>query len=150
MYGISPNSGVGGVINIVPKRALAEDLTRFTASYSSDSQAGGHLDISRRFGEDKQWGVRFNGSLAQGDTAIDNQQRALDIGAIALDYKGERLRLNLDFISQKEKWDAASRPSPWHRVSTCRRPPMAAPTCRRTGAGPAPVSNPRCSAANTT
>lgn len=110
MYGISPNSGVGGVINIVPKRALAEDLTRFTASYSSDSQAGGHLDISRRFGEDKQWGVRFNGSLAQGDTAIDNQQRALDIGAIALDYKGERLRLNLDFISQKEKWDAASRP----------------------------------------
>ncbi|MFJ2985962.1 MULTISPECIES: TonB-dependent siderophore receptor [unclassified Pseudomonas] len=110
MYGISPNSGVGGVINIVPKRALAEDLTRFTARYATDTQVGGHLDISRRFGEDKQWGVRFNGSIAQGDTAIDNQQRALDIGAIALDYQGERLRLNLDFISQKEKWDAASRP----------------------------------------
>ncbi|WP_043200886.1 TonB-dependent receptor [Pseudomonas putida] len=110
MYGISPNSGVGGVINIVPKRALAEDLTRVTASYSSDTQVGGHLDISRRFGEQRQWGVRFNGSLAQGDTAIDDQQRALDIGAIALDYQGERLRLNLDFISQKERWDAASRP----------------------------------------
>ena len=110
MYGISPNSGVGGVINIVPKRALAEDLTRFTASYSSDTQVGGHLDISRRFGEQRQWGVRFNGSLAQGDTAIDDQQRALDIGAIALDYQGDRLRLNLDFISQKERWDAASRP----------------------------------------
>jgi len=110
MYGISPNSGVGGVINIVPKRALAEDLTRFTASYSSDTQTGGHLDISRRFGDQRQWGVRFNGSLAQGDTAIDDQQRALDIGAIALDYQGERLRLNLDFISQRERWDAASRP----------------------------------------
>ncbi|HDS1737572.1 TonB-dependent receptor [Pseudomonas sp. BP8] len=110
MYGISPNSGVGGVINIVPKRALAEDLTRLTASYASDTQVGGHVDISRRFGAERQWGVRFNGSLAQGDTAIDNQQRALDIGAIALDYQGERLRLNLDFISQKEQWDAASRP----------------------------------------
>ncbi|MBH3427423.1 TonB-dependent receptor [Pseudomonas alkylphenolica] len=110
MYGISPNSGVGGVINIVPKRALPEDLTRFTASYSSDTQAGGHIDVSRRFGEEKQFGVRFNGSVQQGDTAIDNQERELDIGAIALDYQGERLRLNLDFISQKEQWDAASRP----------------------------------------
>lgn len=110
MYGISPNSGVGGVINIVPKRPLAEDLTRFTASYASDSQVGGHLDISRRFGDENQFGVRFNGSLQGGDTAVDDQERAVDIGAIALDYQGERLRLNLDFISQKESFDAASRP----------------------------------------
>lgn len=110
MYGISPNSGVGGVINIVPKRPLAEDLTRFTASYASDTQAGGHLDVSRRFGDDNQFGVRFNGSIQGGDTAIDNQDREVDIGAIALDYQGERLRLNLDFISQREQWDASSRP----------------------------------------
>jgi iron complex outermembrane receptor protein len=32
MYGISPNSGVGGVINIVPKRPLDEDLTRVTTT----------------------------------------------------------------------------------------------------------------------
>lgn len=67
MYGISPNSGVGGVINIVPKRPLDQDLTRFTGSYASDTQVGGHLDISRRFGEENQFGVRFNGSL-QGAT----------------------------------------------------------------------------------
>jgi len=110
MYGISPNSGVGGVINIVPKRPLAEDLTRFTGSYASDSQVGGHLDISRRFGDENQFGVRFNGSLQGGDTAVDDQERDLNIGAIALDYQGERLRLNLDFISQKESFEAASRP----------------------------------------
>lgn len=110
MYGLSPNSGVGGVINIVPKRPLAEDLTRFTASYASDSQVGGHLDISRRFGSENQFGVRFNGSLQGGDTAVDDQNRAVDIGAIALDYQGERLRLNLDFISQKESFEGASRP----------------------------------------
>jgi len=109
-YGISPNSGVGGVINIVPKRPLEEDLTRFTASYAMDSQVGGHLDVSRRFGDERQFGVRFNGNLQGGDTAVDNQHRDLGIAAIALDYRGERLRLNLDFISQKESWEAASRP----------------------------------------
>lgn len=110
MYGISPNSGVGGVINIVPKRPLDEDLTRFTGSYASDSQVGGHLDLSRRFGEENQFGVRFNGNLQGGDTAIDDQHRDVGVGAIALDYRGERLRLNLDYISQKESFDAASRP----------------------------------------
>ncbi|MCR4541327.1 TonB-dependent siderophore receptor [Pseudomonas sp. 18.1.10] len=110
VYGISPNSGVGGVINIVPKRPLDADLTRFTGSYASDSQVGGHLDISRRFGDENQFGVRFNGSLQGGDTAVDNQSRDVGIGAIALDYRGERLRLNLDYISQKESWEGASRP----------------------------------------
>ncbi|MFJ4132246.1 TonB-dependent receptor [Pseudomonas cyclaminis] len=110
MYGISPNSGVGGVINIVPKRPLDQDLTRFTGSYASDTQVGGHLDISRRFGEQNQFGVRFNGSLQGGDTAVDDQHRDVGIGAIALDYRGERLRLNLDYINQKESWEGASRP----------------------------------------
>jgi len=148
MYGVSPNSGVGGVINIVPKRALDEDLTRFTGSYASDSQVGGHLDISRRFGEENQFGLRFNGSLQGGDTAVDNQKREVDIGAIALDYRGERLRLNLDYISQKENFDGASRPSPSQRVSTCHLPPMAAPACRKNGVGRTPRNSRHCSAAS--
>lgn len=110
LYGISPNSGVGGVINIVPKRALAEDLTRFTATYASDAQLGGHLDVSRRFGAEQQFGVRINGSLQQGDTAVDEQWRGVGVGAIALDYQGERFRLNLDLLSQREEFDAPSRP----------------------------------------
>ncbi|BBP76143.1 TonB dependent/Ligand-Gated channel TonB [Pseudomonas sp. Ost2] len=110
LYGMSPNSGVGGVINVVPKRSLDEDLTRFTASYGLNTQVGGHVDISRRFGEGRQFGVRINGSTQQGDTAIDNQSRDVDIGAISLDYQGERLRTTLDLISQKEQFDAPSRP----------------------------------------
>lgn len=110
LYGMSPNSGVGGVINVVPKRALDEDLTRFTASYASDAHLGGHVDVSRRFGDERQFGVRINGSTQQGDTAIDKQSREVDIGAIALDYRGERLRASLDLISQVEEFDAPSRP----------------------------------------
>lgn len=110
LYGMSPNSGVGGVINVVPKRALASDLTRFTADYASDSQVGGHLDVSRRFGAERQFGVRFNGSHHQGDTPLDNQSRKADVGAVALDYQGERLRASLDLINQQERFDAPSRP----------------------------------------
>jgi len=110
LYGMSPNSGIGGVINVVPKRSLDEDLTRFTASYAMNSQVGGHIDVSRRFGEGREFGVRINGSTATGDTAIDEQSRDVDIGAISLDYQGERLRTSLDLISQKEEFDAPSRP----------------------------------------
>lgn len=109
LYGMSPDGGVGGVINIVPKRAGDADLTRFTANYASDAQVGGHLDVGRRFGPDQRFGLRFNGSHAQGDTAVDNQKRRESVGALALDYRGERLRATLDLLAQRETWDAPSR-----------------------------------------
>jgi iron complex outermembrane receptor protein len=110
LYGMSPNNAVGGVINVVPKRSLDEDLTRFTARYAMNSQMGGHIDVSRRFGEERQFGMRINGSTRQGDTAIDDQSRHVDIGALSLDYQGERLRTTLDWLNQRERFDAASRP----------------------------------------
>ncbi len=110
LYGMSPNNAVGGVINVVPKRSLDEDLSRFTASYAMNAQLGGHVDVSRRFGEERRFGVRINGSTQLGDTAIDKQSRQVNIGAIALDYQGERLRTSFDWLQQKEHFDAASRP----------------------------------------
>ena len=110
LYGISPNSGVGGVINIVPKRAAATDLTRLTGNYLSNAQGGGHVDVSRRFGADRQFGVRLNGSHHQGDTQLDNQFRQADVASVALDYQGERLRATLDAIGQYERFKAPSRP----------------------------------------
>ncbi|QPB23427.1 TonB-dependent siderophore receptor [Rhizobium sp. 007] len=110
LYGISPNSSVGGTINIVPKRASDVDLTRVTTDYASDLYGGSHLDLSRRFGEERQFGVRFNGSFHGGDTPIDNQSRDIAVGALALDYEGEDLRATLDFIGQREDFDAPQRP----------------------------------------
>lgn len=110
LNGIAPNSSVGGTINLVPKRASNVDLTRFTADYASDSQGGGHLDASRRFGADRQFGMRFNGSYHEGDTAIDNQSREAPVGALALDYRGTRLRATMDVIAQRERVTAPQRP----------------------------------------
>ena len=110
LYGMSPNSGVGGVVNVVPKRAFGKDLTRFTADYGSDAQVGGHVDLSRRFGSDRQFGVRFNGLHRQGGTPLDNQTSRADVGALALDYRGEKWRATLDLIEQYQWMDAPTRP----------------------------------------
>lgn len=110
LNGISPNSSVGGSINVVPKRATEEDLTRLTFDYASELELGTHLDLSRRFGENRQFGLRFNGSYHNGDTAIDHQEREALVGALALDYRGDRLRATLDIIAQREEFDAPLRP----------------------------------------
>ncbi|WP_338763017.1 TonB-dependent receptor [Massilia sp. METH4] len=110
LYGMSPNSGIGGVVNIVPKRAGERDLARVSFEYASDTQAGVHADVGKRFGAARQFGVRVNGSHRQGDTPLDRQHRNADVGALALDYQGERLRVTLDALAQTERFDAPSRP----------------------------------------
>jgi len=109
LSGIAPNGGVGGVINVVPKRA-GEDLTRLTASYGSAARFGGHWDVARRYGESKEWGVRASGSLRGGDTPIDRQSETAGVGALALDYQGERYRSWIYLIAQTDRFDAPSRP----------------------------------------
>lgn len=110
LYGMAPNSSVGGTINIVPKRAGDVDLTRVTTDYATNSQLGTRLDVSRRFGESREFGIRVNGSYHNGDTPLDNQSREAHVGAAAFDYRGERFRASLDFIDQEEKFDAPTRP----------------------------------------
>lgn len=66
--------------------------------------------MSRRFGENREFGVRFNGSYHNGDTPLDNQGREAHVGAAAFDYRGNRFRASLDFIDQEEKFDAPTRP----------------------------------------
>lgn len=98
MRGIPPNGGIGGSVNIVTKRAYDEPLTRLTTSYTSKANVGTHLDVGRRFGEDNVWGVRFNGVLRGGEASIDGGDQKLGLGALALDYRGTRLRWSLDAI----------------------------------------------------
>jgi len=110
LNGMAPNSAIGGTINIVPKRAGDTDLTRLTFDFAEDSQLGTKVDVSRRYGENKEFGIRANGSFAGGDTQLDNQSREAFVGALAADYRGERFRSTLDLINQDEKINAPSRP----------------------------------------
>lgn len=104
--GISPRGSVGGGINVVPKRAGDTPITEFTGSYVSDSQVGGAVDVGRRFGDQQQFGVRFNGVKQSGDTEWDHQQVSRELAVVGLDFRGERLRLSADIGHSERDTDA--------------------------------------------
>ena len=101
MSGMTPGGAVGGTINLVTKRPLAQDLTRVTTMFSSGSQLGLQADVSRRFGPERRLGIRVNGSTSSGDTEIDGQNRRHGLGALALDYQGDGFTLGLDAYSYR-------------------------------------------------
>lgn len=109
LYGISPFGAIGGTVNIVTKQAPDVPLTRFTTFYASTSRAGESVDVARRYGDQKQLGIRVNGSLVGGDTTINRQKSRNGALSVALDYRGERFRLYQDVIYQNDVYTAQSR-----------------------------------------
>lgn len=106
--GMSPQGAVGGVINLVPKRAGDAPLTRLTGEFTSRSQYGAHIDLGRRFGDDNRFGIRVNGAYRDGKVGVDGQSKERVLGAVALDYRGDRLKVSLDAYSDQENVDNGS------------------------------------------
>lgn len=103
LNGVPPGgTGVGGSVNVEPKRAGDEPLNRVTLDYTSKSQVGGAFDVARRYGDNNQFGVRLNGVHREGDSATDDEKRRLTMGSIGLDYRGDRFRSSLDFGMSKQ------------------------------------------------
>lgn len=108
LYGMSPGGAVGGTVNVVTKTADEEPLTRVTTEYTSSLNKGVHLDLGRRFGENKEWGMRINVAKSDGATGVENQEKARNFGSINLDYQGEKFRAYLDAFSNKEIFTGGS------------------------------------------
>ena len=96
LNGMAPSGAIGGTINVVPKRAHDEPMNRVTAAYSSVAQFGGAIDVGRRFGPDKELGVRFNGAYRAGQTAVMWNAEETGLGSIGVDYRGDGFRLSFD------------------------------------------------------
>lgn len=109
LNGMAPTGGIGGNINLVTKRAGEEPLTQLTTSYYAGAQFGAHADLGRRFGDDKQWGVRFNGAYRDGDTGVDDQSQRAGSATLGLDYRGDRVRLSADLGYHDMRTDAPTR-----------------------------------------
>ncbi|MGF6771770.1 iron complex outermembrane receptor protein [Paraburkholderia sp. GAS199] len=105
MYGMGPGGSVGGAINIVTKRADDTPLTRLTALYQSRGQFGVEADVGRRFGDEGQWGIRFNGQIKDGQTSIAHGNQLQGDSAIGLDYRGKKLRWSFDAYNVSENTD---------------------------------------------
>lgn len=116
--GMAPGGGVGGVINLVPKRAGEDPLTRVSVGYQSESRAGTSVDVGRRFGDRKEWGIRVNGAYSDGDTELDGQSRKREFLSAALDYRGEALTASLDAYRSKESFEGGTPAMYWFQSTT--------------------------------
>ncbi|HEX5788186.1 MAG TPA: TonB-dependent siderophore receptor [Woeseiaceae bacterium] len=98
-------SGVGGTINLVPKRAPAEGVRRVLAGFENDGQARFAADVGDRFAGDN-WGVRFNAAWRDGESSVSGQDRSLSVFALGTDYAAGSLRFTADIGYQDNRIDA--------------------------------------------
>lgn len=107
LKGAAPGgSGLGGAVNVVPKRAPNHPLTQVTTGVQSGGQGYAAADVARR-SEDGRYGIRVNAARRDGDTAVDGESRELSMSHIGLDYRGENLRLSADLGYQDHLMDAS-------------------------------------------
>jgi iron complex outermembrane receptor protein len=106
--GAAPGGGgIGGSINLVPKRAPNTPLTQFTLGLETGGQAYGAADIARRFGPENRAGVRVNAVRRDGETAVERERRELSLLSIGLDYRGRNYRLSADIGYQDHQLRSA-------------------------------------------
>jgi iron complex outermembrane recepter protein len=106
LNGVTPGgTGIGGAINLEPKRAN-DELTTLTLDTTAEGQVGISTDVARRFGNKNQWGVRANALHREGDSAIDNETREETSISVGIDYRAEKFNVSTDVGYQKQTIDA--------------------------------------------
>ena len=104
LNGANPSGGgIGGSINLLPKRAPNEPLTRVTAGWSSGNQYNVAADIARRFGPDQSTGVRVNVAQRNGGSGVDDEKADLSLAAVGLDWRSRDVRLSGDIGYQDNR-----------------------------------------------
>ncbi|OEZ72956.1 ferrichrome receptor FcuA precursor [Janthinobacterium sp. HH103] len=97
LNGAAPGgSGIGGAINLMPKRAGNTPLTELTVGVESGGHAYAAIDVARRFGEQQEFGVRVNAAKRQGETGIQREDHDVGMFSVGLDYRGRGYRLSAD------------------------------------------------------
>ncbi|WP_426050157.1 TonB-dependent receptor [Brevundimonas sp. SL161] len=107
LNGAAPGgSGVGGAINLTPKRAPDAPLNRLTAGIDGESELYLAADLARRFGADGDWGGRFNIARRDGEAGVGGEDRQLTVISLGLDRRGDRARVSADIGYQDHHIDA--------------------------------------------
>lgn len=104
LNGAAPGgTGIGGSVNLIPKRASDRAINRATIGYTGPEHIGGSFDFGRRVGSNGEWGVRLNGTARSGDASIDDEFRSTYVLGAAFDYNSGPLRASLDLAYQRVK-----------------------------------------------
>jgi len=107
LTGANPGGGgLGGSINLLPKRATNEPLTRVSGGVSSGGTGRIAADISRRFGPDNSTGIRVNVAHRDGEGSVDDEKNKLGLVSVGMDWRSRDLRLSGDLGYQDNRLKA--------------------------------------------
>lgn len=94
-YSASSN-GTPGSINLLTKRALPEDHIKYTQTIAGRGNYGEVLDISQRFGKNREWGARVYGQSNVGALAVSGS--GINRQNIGVDISRETEKANTNFF----------------------------------------------------
>lgn len=107
LNGAAPGgSGLGGAINVVPKRAPNYDINQATVGIQDGGEAYLAGDFARRFNEGST-GVRATIAKRDGDTNVEGESRELTLFAVGADFRGDRFRISADLGYQEHNLQAS-------------------------------------------
>ncbi len=108
LNGAAPGgSGLGGAVNVMPKRAENAPQAEITLG-ADGGEFSEAVDIGRRFGEQKNLGLRVNAVHRDGSTAVTGERGNLDAVLLGADYHLGGLRVSADVGSQDHHMIAAT------------------------------------------
>ncbi len=108
LNGAAPGgSGLGGAINVMPKRAANAPQAEITVGVDG-GQVSEAIDVGRRFGEQKNLGLRANVVHRDGSTAVDGEKDKLDAALLGADFHVGGLRVSADVGTQDNRITAAT------------------------------------------
>lgn len=97
LNGAAPGgSGLGGAINVVPKRAPNEAINEITLGVQTGGQVSAAVDIARRFGAGNSTGIRVNAIQREGDTAVKGSHQKISALSLGADFRTGGFRLSAD------------------------------------------------------
>ncbi len=107
LNGAAPGgSGLGGAINVMPKRAPGSPLTEVTVGDDSGGHLYESLDVARRFGADKSLGLRLNATNSGGDMPTAGEKDKVRALSLGVDFHSGDLRVSADIATQYFKLTA--------------------------------------------
>jgi len=111
LTGATPSgNGLGGTVNLLPKRAPNEPLSRVTVGTGSGGYGNVAADIARRFGPDGSTGIRVNVATRDGATGIDDEKLKTSVASVGMDWRSRDVRLSGD-IGWQDNQLKQTRPS---------------------------------------
>ena len=85
----------GGVVDMISKKASAKGDREAKLSFHGKSYVSQSVDLGERFGENKEWGVRFNVLQGQGTLSVDHARMWKWGVYLNLDHKTANSTTNL-------------------------------------------------------